>query len=177
MIHAAPHSLRMCPFTVLVDHREQSAWSFTDLPPKKGWKGRLFVPVSRAHMVTGDYTIAGLEDRFALERKSLEDLYGTLGQNRERFEAELQRLQKMDFAAVVIEATLREVWCPQSFRTDWRSKMDPRAVESTMVAWAIRYPRVHWWTVGGHREGEVRAFEVMEQFWRASQHEETKAQA
>ena len=36
----------------------------------------------------GDYTIAGLEDVVVVERKSIKDLFGTLGQHRDRFEAE-----------------------------------------------------------------------------------------
>lgn len=190
-------AIQICPFAVLVDHREGLPYTFADLPAKKRWKGRLFVSCETTYLRTGDYTIAGYEDRFAIERKSLEDLYATLGQDRQRFEAELERLNEMEFAAVVIEATLREIWRPdvadwewallclarylprkagrllaraqgwleRFFRREWRSKLNPRAVEGTMVSWSIRYPRVHWWCVGGRREGEVRTFEAMEQFW------------
>lgn len=157
---------RTCPFTVLVDYREQLPYSFADLPPKASWRGRLYVPTERTHLVTGDYTIQGLEERFALERKSLSDAYSTISQARERFEAELERLNAMDFAAVIVEATLREFWNPAASRSDWWSHLKPRSAEGSVVAWSIRYPRVHWWHCGDRVAGEVRAFEAMEQFWR-----------
>lgn len=169
---AATDRQRTCPFTVLVDHREQLPYSFSDLPPKAAWRGRLCVPIERTHLVTGDYTIRGLEDRLALERKSLADLYGTIGQARERFEAELERLNQMTFAAVIVEATLREAWNPAAVRSEWMSRLKPRAVEGSVVAWSVRYPRVHWWHAGDRVAGEVRAFEAMEQFWKFSQREE-----
>lgn len=171
-----PPKVRVCPFTVLIDNREQLPYTFDSLPPKAAWRGEIEVPTERCYLVTGDYTISGLEDRFALERKSLSDLYATIGQHRERFEAEIQRLQDYQFAAVIIEATLREVWNPATTRPDWISRLKPRAVEATIVSWSIRYPRVHWWTVGGRREGEVRAFEAMEQFWSITRREAKRAQ-
>lgn len=168
-------ALRLNPFLVLIDQREKLPYSFDSLPTKKSHGGRLVVPVETCYLPTGDYTIQGFEDRFALERKSLEDLYVTIGQHRDRFEAELQRLDAMDFAAVIIEADLRDVWRPASADPCWRSKLNPRAVESSIVAWSIRYPRVHWWPVGGRREGEARAFEAMEQFWRMANHVKKEA--
>lgn len=160
------------PFTVLVDQREKLPYTFDSLPPKRRWAcHRLIVTTVTTTLATGDYTIAGLEGRFAIERKSLEDLYGTVGQHRERFEAELERLDAMQFSAVVVEATVAEAWHPARHRPDWISRLSPRALEASVVAWAIRFPRVHWWHVGGRREGEVRTFEAMEQFWMYAQHE------
>lgn len=177
MIQAAQQRERTCPFVVLIDHREQLPYSFTDLPPKAAWRGRLIVPTERTHLVTGDYTIAGMEERFTLERKSLSDWYRTVGQERERFEAELDRMDGLDFAAVIIESTLREAWNPRAYDPDWISRLNPRSLEGSTVAWEIRHPRVHWWHVGDRRAGEVRAFEAMEQFWKAVQHAEKAAAA
>jgi DNA excision repair protein ERCC-4 len=173
---AATVTVHLCPFVILIDNREKAPYSFTELPRKKKYgKGRkggknsvpasLYVPTETRYLPTGDYSIDGMEDRFAIERKSLEDLYGTIGQHRERFEAELERLNALDFAAVVIEANQREIWAPSRYRPDWRSKLDPRAVEGSIVAWSIRFPRVHWWAMGGKREAEVRVFEACEKFW------------
>lgn len=157
--------IKMCPFTVWIDNREQLPYTFANLPPKASRSGLFVVPTERLYLATGDYTISGYEDRFAIERKSLEDLYATLGQHRDRFENELQRLNAMAFAAVIVEASVREVWNPAKFRRGWQSRLKPMSVEGTIVSWSIRYPRVHWWPVGGRREGEVRAFHAMEQFW------------
>ena len=175
-------TITICPFMIVIDNREKAPYSFTELPPKKKYsKSRknatttLHVPTETRYLPTGDYSIDGLETRFALERKSLEDLYSTIGQHRERFENELERLNNLDFAAVIIEATQREIWAPSRHRPDWRSRLDPRSVEGSIVAWSIRYPRVHWWAVGGRREGEVRAFEACEKFWREGKKREADA--
>lgn len=171
--------IRLNPFIILIDNREKAPYRFTGIPDKAKYGGSLHVPTEHRYLPTGDYSIDGLETRFALERKSLEDLYGTIGQHRERFEDELERLNALDFAAVIIEATQREIWAPSRHRPDWRSRLDPRAVEGSIVAWSIRYPRVHWWAVGGRREGEVRAFEACEKFWgktQAEKEEEEKEQ-
>jgi len=171
-------TITLCPFVIVIDNREKAPYSFTELPLKTKYSRKkdtpttLYIPTETRYLPTGDYSIDGLEQHFALERKSLEDLYGTIGQHRERFEAELERLNALDFAAVIIEATQREIWAPSRHRPDWRSKLDPRSVEGSIVAWSIRYPKVHWWAVGGRREGEIRAFEACEKFWMETQKKE-----
>ncbi|HVY62329.1 MAG TPA: hypothetical protein VHF22_11785, partial [Planctomycetota bacterium] len=85
------------PFTVVIDTREQAPLSFGS------W------PTVVAGMKTGDYSIQGFEDQIAIERKSLSDLFGCIGRDRDRFERELLRLWALDYAAIVIEATLADV--------------------------------------------------------------------
>lgn len=85
------------PLHILVDAREQAPWTFGDG----------FV-ATRATLTTGDYTVAGLEDRFAIERKSLGDFVGTVIHNWIRFRKELNRLGGMDLAAVVVEADVAD---------------------------------------------------------------------
>ena len=154
------------PFTVIVDNREQCPWTFGDLPEVRGRRQR--VTIDKQYLVTGDYSISGYEDRFAIERKSLEDLYSTLGQNRERFEREFQRMQEMRFAAVVVEASWLEVLDPTLARPagDWLSDLHPASVAGTITAWSIRYPRIHWWFPGGRRRAELLAWELTAKFWR-----------
>ena len=53
----------------------------------------------------GDYSIAGLQDRIAIERKSLSDLVGSLTHGRERFERELAKARSYQFFAVVVEGS------------------------------------------------------------------------
>jgi ERCC4-type nuclease len=50
--------------------------------------------------------VQGFADQIAVERKSLADLFGTLGQGRERFERELVRLSAHQYAAVVDRSRL-----------------------------------------------------------------------
>ena len=68
-------------FTVLVDTREQTPFRFN------GWA------VERRGLVTGDYSIDGLSEYVAIERKTIQDLVGCVGSCRDRFKRELHRLQ------------------------------------------------------------------------------------
>ena len=157
------------PFTVLVDSREKAPYRFSEIPAAGRDRGRTYwVPISEAYLKTGDYSIEGMENGIAIERKSLADLFGTLGQHRDRFCAEVERLAELDFAAIVIESDLREAWRPREFRPGWRSRLAPRSVEGTVLSWSIRYPSVHWWFCGSRRMAEVRTFLALEMFWRLS---------
>lgn len=83
---------------------------------------------------TGDYSLIGLEDRVAIERKSKADAYGSLGQGRARFRREWERLAQLDYAAVVIEDTL-----PGFLQRPAHSKMNPASAVGTLLAWSVRY--------------------------------------
>jgi len=162
--------IAVCPFTIAVDTREQAPYTFEQMRSGGGSVrnagGPLVVRCERRTLESGDYSIVGMEGLVAIERKSLEDLYATLGSGRERFEREFERLNELAFAAVVVEADLRECWRPKEFHPNWRSRLNPRSVEGTIVAWSIRYSRVHWWMMGSRRPAEVRTFKVLEAFWR-----------
>ena len=45
----------------------------------------------------GDYSLEGYEDVISVERKSASDFFGSITQDRERFERELERLQSYKF--------------------------------------------------------------------------------
>ena len=67
---------------IIVDTREQLPSHFTTFEC-------IAVPGT---LVTGDYSLAGLEDRCSVERKGLDDLLSRLiGDGRQRFERELAR--------------------------------------------------------------------------------------
>ncbi len=168
----------IAPFTVLVDHRERSAaYRFTRIPCGKRYPGKVWqVPTKVLYVKTGDYTIEGMEDQVTIERKTLPDLFKTLGKGRRQFKDEINRMLAMDFAAIVIEADLREAWRPRESRPGWRSRLAPRSVEGTIVSWSIRYPSVHWWFCGSRRMAEVRTFLALEMFYRLKKHERKQAQ-
>ena len=56
---------------IVTDSREQTPLVFTRFP------------TITAGLVTGDYSVRGLEDHFAIERKSIADLVGSVIQGRE----------------------------------------------------------------------------------------------
>ncbi len=68
---------------ILIDSREQSPFAFQH----EKYTGTV---TEVGTLDTGDYSLAGLTDRVAVERKSLPDLVACLGRERERFEREMQ---------------------------------------------------------------------------------------
>ena len=93
--------------TIIEDTREQT--------PLVEWPEGTEVETGTLH--TGDYSIKGWENCFAIERKSLEDLAGTMiggyeahsERPKKRFNRELERMRHYDCAAVVVTATPEQV--------------------------------------------------------------------
>ncbi len=108
-------NLLVTPFTIVIDNREQRPYDFASVPPRRAKEeGReRLVKTERRYLKTGDYSLDTLESSVGIERKSLEDLYGTLGRGHARFKREMERLQAMDFAAIVIEATKAQIMQPE----------------------------------------------------------------
>ncbi len=83
-------------FRIVIDTREQQPWEFgcesvtTALP-------------------CGDYSVAGLENRLAVERKSLGDFVHTVIHDMKRFNHELDRLANCQASCIVVEADLDAV--------------------------------------------------------------------
>ena len=63
------------PATIVIDTREQEPYSFDS---------RLVAAVRRA-LPAGDYSVEGMEERVAVERKSLDDFVSTVIHARRRF--------------------------------------------------------------------------------------------
>ena len=130
---------------VAIDTREQRPWTF---------------PASqRVTLATGDYSARGLEHRIAIERKSKQDAYGSIGRGRERFEREWVRLGELDYAAVVIESTLADFLQPPS-----RSLLHPRAAVGTLASWSVRYG-VHVVFANDRRYAAAWTLKVLSKFW------------
>jgi len=145
------------PFAILIDTREVHPWLFKDIPGMKG-QGRIIVPCHWQSLGTGmgDYTIKGMEDaktgwRISIERKSLPDLFSTILSNRARFVRELEKLNKMEYAAVVVEAPLEQVisYMPPYWRdmeiVPEKQMGKKRQVIGSIQAWQLRYGNIRWW--------------------------------
>lgn len=155
-----------CPFTVIVDTREQSPFAFASIQADANQGRRsVTVPTQRGTLQQGDYSILGMERWIAVERKSLADLFGTLAQGRKRFEAELQRLQTMAFAAVVIEGD----WMAILRSPPRHSRLNPKTVFRSVVAWTQRFKGVHWFPCPSRSMAEVATFRILERFWKDRQ--------
>jgi ERCC4-type nuclease len=150
------------PFTILVDGREKAPYRFTGLRADKAQRCRpLIVPVEWSHLKTADYTVQGLEEVVCVERKSLADLYSTLGQHRERFEAEHQRMAEFRRACVVVEAS----WFEAITMPPEPSRLNPKTVFRTAISWHLRYG-VPWFFCEDRRLSEVFTFRYLEKAWK-----------
>lgn len=107
--------------TAIVDTREQN-------PLEIPW-----LQVERATLATGDYSVRGLENHVAIERKELSDLVACCGRERERFDREVQRLLAFPVRALIIEASWDDIEAGE-----WRSKLTPRQVGSSLISWQVR---------------------------------------
>lgn len=111
--------------------------------------------VQRATLATGDYSLEGLADVIAVERKSLADLAMCVGRERERFERELERLARMPYPALVVEASMADILLGAA-----RSEVHPHAVIGSLVSWSVRF-RIPVWLCTGRREAAAITYKIL----------------
>jgi ERCC4-type nuclease len=111
-------------FMAIVDTREQ-------LPLA------LNIPNERGTLKTGDYSVRGLEDKIAIERKSFMDLLGCIGGQRRRFEECIDRLLEIPCRAIVVEGTWKMLEELQ-LSSGWRSHLHPNAAVGSVMSWISR---------------------------------------
>jgi len=158
-----------CPFIIAIDTREQAPWSFTGFRADSQKKFRpLVIHTETKTLQSGDYSIVGFESRLSIERKSLSDAFSTFTTDRERFERELVRLNRMDFAAVVIEAGWEALIAgPQRIdKSELHSQVIGKTVYRSMLAWSQRFPRVHWFPMPSRQLAEHTCFRLLERWWK-----------
>jgi DNA excision repair protein ERCC-4 len=129
---------------VVIDSREQQPYEFEGAVVKA-------LPV-------GDYSVLGLEDRVAVERKSHGDAYRSLGYERGRFEREVEKLASYEFAAIVIEASLPEFLRPPIF-----SRVHPRSAIGSLLAWCVRF-RLPVLFCGDRAHAEATTWHLLHKF-------------
>jgi len=83
--------------TIVIDSREQRPLSFQNLPS------------ITAGLPTGDYSVAGMEDDFCVERKSIPDLFGSLTSGRDRFMREIVRMNAYPFRRLLVIGSEQEI--------------------------------------------------------------------
>ena len=137
---------------IVIDTREQLPYTFRAINPPPD--------TIRKALASGDYSIEGFEDQIAIERKSKVDFYGSVGRGRRRFEAELERLSKFEYAAVVIEAEWRDLLIPPA-----RSRLNKKTITRGIAAWNQRYG-VSFYTVPNRAFAERWTYILLERFWR-----------
>jgi len=111
-------------FRIITDTREQRPYSFENS--------------IRKALPSGDYSLEGLEDSIAIERKSLDDYISSVIHSGGRFFRELKRLQAYEFAAVVIEGSISDI-----LSGSYKSKVSPESLFGLTVALIRDYHPVH----------------------------------
>jgi ERCC4-type nuclease len=109
--------------TIVVDSREQTPLVFTRLR------------AVTATLTTGDYSLAGAEHLFSVERKTIDDLVACCaGANRKRFEHELERLRSYRFKRLLVIGSEDDLQ-----NGHYRSQITPRSVLATLRTFEVRY--------------------------------------
>ena len=136
---------------IIIDSREQRPFLF---------KGKHFedVVTEAGALTVGDYSLAGLTDKVAVERKELSDLVACLGRERERFERELQRGAALDAFAVVVEASWQEL-----AEGAYRSRLNPHSACQSVLAFMGRY-RLPFFFAGSREGAEYAAWGFLRQY-------------
>ncbi|EDY16162.1 hypothetical protein CfE428DRAFT_6266 [Chthoniobacter flavus Ellin428] len=113
--------------TILIDSREQ------DPLPIQAY------PTAVRGLTSGDYSVAGLESLFSVERKSIPDLVQSLTRDRDRFLRELERLRGYRFARLLV------IGCPgQIEQGHYRSRTAPKAILHSLYSVEAKYVPVVW---------------------------------
>lgn len=133
---------------ILVDDREKRPFDFPG------------VETEEARLETGDYTVKGFEDRFAVERKSLNDLATSVGSERNRFEDEICRAQEFDQFAVVIESTRQEAKAGAYY-----SQIHPNAVCGTVDKWPLKYGILEFVWAGDRERAAQETLRLLDRWY------------
>ena len=141
---------------IIVDSREQTPFTFHHDKYAE-------VEVVQGSLDTGDYSLVGLQDKVAVERKSLPDLVACLGRERERFERELQRAAALDAFAVVVEASWQDL-----ATGSYRSQINPHSACQSVLAFSCRY-RVPFLFAGSRAGAEYCCWGFLRQYLESAQ--------
>lgn len=131
-------------YLVKKDSREQQGWSF---PAQSACLG-----TEIATLKTGDYTLAGLEDKFVIERKqNSAEIATNLFQP--RFERELCRLDSFENPYIFIECDLFDIiHYPENSgipRNRWSTlRVTPQLLLKRLHEIQIAHPGLRIWFVG-----------------------------
>jgi len=98
---------------------------------------------------TGDYSIAGLENIFAIERKTLSDFYRSITKGHARFRKEIQRAKEFLDFVILVEAD------PEKLIDTYSNgrQIHPNSIRGTVKKWREEYG-IRWVFVKTSRQGK-----------------------
>jgi DNA excision repair protein ERCC-4 len=141
---------------IVTDTREQKPYEFPGVES-----------VIKKALNVGDYTLQGFEDRFAVERKTLNDLATSMGSDRERFEREMVRAQDLDHFAVVIEAEQEEVadYAGTKACPNYYSAIYPNSILGTIEKWPAKYETLEFNWAGSRAGGKQETLAKLDKWY------------
>ncbi len=139
----------MTDFTIVVDSREKKPYAFDGYD----------TVVNK--LDTGDYSIQGHEDVFAVERKSLPDLLKSITWDRDRFKHEIVRGDELLGFVVVIEDSVQNV-----LNWNYKRNVHPNSVIGTIENWS-NYHNVDFVWCGDRERGEQETIDTLEKWYEA----------
>ncbi len=173
------------PFTVLIDTNESQPFTFDGLRADANKANRplvinhRFASLGRYPHSKGDYTIEGYAERVAVERKSMEDAWGTVlgwdtafdrekghAGRRERFEKELENLSKLDAAVVIVEASMGDCLKYMPQRGKKSIEVNRKIFHRTVLAYIQDYVGVQWMFCQSRRHAEVFCYRYLARWYR-----------
>lgn len=162
---STPPKRTPCGFTAIIDTREQLPYTFSTLWDGPAGRSNLIdVPTVRECLPVGDYSVLG-HPGIIIERKSKADLYGSISQARENFEGRLHRMHReYDCPWILVEAEWQELLTDPPKHT----KFNPKSLSRTILAWMVRYDRVHWLMAPSRAHAEAFCFRLMERYVKES---------
>ncbi len=142
----------MTDFIIQIDTNEQLPYTFHSIKPKP--------KTENLWLKTGDYSIIGYHNEITIERKTLSDLFLSVGGGRKRFKKEFIRMQSFKYAALVIESNLDDIFLnPPEF-----SSMSRKSVFRTLLSWSIRY-NVHIWACPDRNFAERLTYLLLKRYY------------
>lgn len=165
-----------CPFTILVDTAEGAPFEFRGIrsDSRDGFR-KFLIETRRCNLgrypnSLGDYSIDGHFGKIAIERKSVEDIQGTvLGWDgrRERFEQEMRNLNQVDAPLVLVEGSLADVLRSMPrFGAKTREQNCKHFQRFLLRYFQDSEFRVPWVWCDTRRMAEVFAFRFLYRYWK-----------
>lgn len=142
---------------IVQDSRERLPFSFLSAGAD--------ITVEVGKLEVGDYSLRGLQNKIAVERKSLADLVQSISRERERFFKELTRAQGLESFCIVVESS----WMDLS-EGKYRSNMDAGAAAASVVSIMSRM-HIPVFFAGSRELAELFTASFLRQFLKGKQHE------
>jgi len=141
---------------IIIDTREQHPLIFR--------KSSVIEGTNIKKLDVGDYSIAGYENKIAIERKSANDLFQTLGKGHKRFQKELERSKNYDYFAIVVEIPFLKVLSkefPNSHYIFMRGDVIAQICCTIEVKYGIKF-----WFCNGRNEVTAVVRNLLKAYWK-----------